>query len=108
MVGKNGGFVAIDPQTGGILALVSSPGYDLEKLSGRLDADYWQSINTDQGRPLFNRADSNRQPPGSKFKPFMGLIGLHMGLNTPAMQINNHRAYYRGRAYRDHDDTGKY
>src|SRR5690625_7334762 len=37
MVGKNGGLVAIDPQTGGILTLVSSPGYDLEKLSGRLE-----------------------------------------------------------------------
>src|SRR5690625_3984966 len=86
MVGKNGGLVAIDPQTGGILTLVSSPGYDLEKLSGRLDADYWQSINTDPGRPLFNRAVSNRQPPGSTFKPFMGLIGLHMGLITPEMQ----------------------
>ena len=108
MVGKNGGLVAIDPQTGGILTLVSSPGYDLEKLSGRLDADYWQSINTDPGRPLFNRAVSNRQPPGSTFKPFMGLIGLHMGLITPEMQIYNPGAYYRGRAYGDLADPGNY
>lgn len=108
MIGKNGGLVAIDPQTGGILSLVSSPGYDLEKLSGRLDADYWQSINTDPGRPLFNRAVSNRQPPGSTFKPFMGLIGLHMGLITPEMQIYNPGAYYRGRAYGDLADPGNY
>lgn len=108
MIGKDGGLVAIDPQTGGILSLVSSPGYDLEKLSGRIDAEYWQSINTDPGRPLFNRAVSNRQPPGSTFKPFMGLIGLHIGLITPETQIYNPGAYYRGRAYGDLADPGNY
>lgn len=108
MIGKNGGLVAIDPQTGGILSLVSSPAYDLEKLSGRIDAAYWQSINTDPGRPLFNRAVSNRQPPGSTFKPFMGLIGLHLGLITPETQIYNPGAYYRGRAYGDLADPGNY
>lgn len=108
MIGKDGGLVAIDPQTGGILSLVSSPGYDLEKLSGRIDAEYWQSINTDPGRPLFNRAVSNRQPPGSTFKPFMGLIGLHLGLVTPETQIYNPGAYYRGRAYGDLADPGNY
>lgn len=108
MVGKNGGLVAIDPQTGGILSLVSSPQYDLEKLSGRIDSEYWQEINTDPSRPLFNRAVSNRQPPGSTFKPFMGIIGLHMGLITPQMEIYNPGAYYRGRAYGDMADPGNY
>lgn len=108
MKGKSGGVVAIDPQTGGILSMVSSPQYDLEKLSGRIDNDYWQKINTDPSRPLFNRAISNRQPPGSTFKPFMGIIGLHLGLVTPQTEIYNPGAYYRGRAYGDMADPGNY
>lgn len=108
MKGKSGGLVAIDPQTGGILSLVSSPQYDLNKLSGRIDTDYWQEINTDPSRPLFNRAISNRQPPGSTFKPFMGIIGLHLGLITPQTEIYNPGAYYRGRAYGDMADPGDY
>jgi len=108
MKGKSGGVVAIDPQTGGILSMVSSPQYDLDKLSGRIDNDYWQKINTDPSRPLFNRAISNRQPPGSTFKPFMGIIGLHLGLVTPQTEIYNPGAYYRGRAYGDMADPGNY
>lgn len=108
MKGKSGGLVAMDPQTGGILSMVSSPQYDLDKLSGRIDNDYWQEINTDPSRPLFNRAISNRQPPGSTFKPFMGIIGLHLGLVTPETEIYNPGAYYRGRAYRDMADPGDY
>jgi len=108
MKGKSGGLVAIDPQTGGILSMVSSPQYDLDKLSGRIDNDYWQEINTDPSRPLFNRAISNRQPPGSTFKPFMGIIGLHLGLITPQTEIYNPGAYYRGRAYGDMADPGNY
>jgi penicillin-binding protein 2 len=108
MEGKSGGLVAIDPQTGGILSMVSSPQYDLDKLSGRIDNEYWQQINTDPSRPLFNRAISNRQPPGSTFKPFMGIIGLHLGLITPQTEIYNPGAYYRGRAYGDMADPGNY
>lgn len=108
MQNKTGGVVAIDPHTGGVLSLVSAPQYDLEKLSGRLDPKYWRSINSDPTRPLFNRALSNRQPPGSTFKPFMGLVGLHIGLITPEMEIYNPGAYYRGRAYGDLADPGNY
>lgn len=108
MEGKTGGVVAMDPQTGAILSLVSAPQYEVERLAGRMDADYWQSINTDIRRPLFNRAISTRQPPGSTFKPFMGLLGLHLGLVTPDTEIYNTGAYIRGRAYRDLADPGDY
>jgi penicillin-binding protein 2 len=108
MENKRGALVAIDPQTGGILSMVSSPQYDLEKLSGRMDAAYWQGINTDTDRPLFNRAISTRQPPGSTFKPFMGLIGLQMGLITPQTEIYNPGYYFRGRRYGDLADPGNY
>lgn len=108
MLNKAGGVVAIDPRTGEILSMVSSPQYDLEKLAGRLDNAYWAEINTDSLRPLFNRAISSRQPPGSTFKPFMGLIGLHLGVITPTTNVYNSGAYIRGRAYADTAPIGNY
>jgi penicillin-binding protein 2 len=108
MENKHGGLVAIDPHTGGIIAMVSAPQYELSRLSGRIDATYWQELNTDPSRPLFNRAISARQPPGSTFKPFMGIIGLHMGLVTPQTQIYNPGFYFRGRRYGDLADPGNY
>lgn len=108
MEGKKGGVVAIDPQTGGILSLVSAPQYDIRKLSGKMDNDYWQSVNLNTHTPLYNRAIASRQPPGSTFKPFMGLIGLHLGLITPETEIHNSGAYMRGRAYGDLAEPGDY
>ncbi|MTI88413.1 MAG: penicillin-binding protein 2 [Balneolaceae bacterium] len=108
MKGKKGGLVAMNPKTGGILAMVSSPQYDLSRLAGRLDKDYWQKINADSTTPLYNRAISNRQPPGSTFKPLMGIIGLHMGYITPQTTIYNSGAYIRGRPYKDTAPVGTY
>ena len=108
MEGKKGAVVAIDPRDGGILSLVSAPIYDIRKLSGRIDQEYWQSMNTNSDNPLFNRAVSSRQPPGSTLKPLMGLIGLEMGIITPQTTVYNPGYYYRGRRYNDHADKGTY
>ena len=108
MENKKGGLIAIDPQTGGILSMVSAPQYDLSKLAGRIDNEYWLDINTNPDTPLYNRAISSRQPPGSTFKPFMGLVGIELGLVTPQTEIYNPGAYYRGRAYGDLADPGDY
>lgn len=108
MEGKIGGLVAMDPKTGAILALVSSPEYDLSRLSGRLDTDYWQAINADSTTPLYNRAISNRQPPGSTVKPAMALIGMELGLITPNTTVYNSGAYIRGRPYLDTAPIGSY
>lgn len=108
MENKQGGLVAIDPHTGGILSIVSAPQYDLNRLSGRMDRSYWQAINSDPRTPLYNRAISSRQPPGSTFKPFMGLVGLHLGLITPEWEMYNPGFYVRGRRYNDLADPGYY
>jgi penicillin-binding protein 2 len=108
MKGKIGAVVAMDPHTGEVLALVSSPSYDVSRLAGRLDRDYWVDINTDSTRPLYNRAVSSRQPPGSTFKPLMGIIGLHLGLVTPETIVRNTGGYRRGRLYRDIAPLGEY
>ncbi len=100
MVNKAGGLVAMDPNNGEILAIVSSPDFDISRLSGRLDREYWAEINTDTLRPLFNRAISSREPPGSTFKPIMGLVGLRLGLITPETVVHCNGGYFRGRLYR--------
>jgi penicillin-binding protein 2 len=108
MEGKSGAVVALDPNDGSILSLVSAPQYEPRKLSGRIDSTYWQSINSDTTKPLYNRAISSRQPPGSTFKPLMALMGLEMGLIRADTEINNPGYYYRGRRYNDLADPGKY
>lgn len=108
MKGKSGGVVVMKPKTGEILALVSSPEYDVRKLAGRIDKEYWQFINSDSTRPLYNRAISSRQPPGSTFKPLMGIIGMHLGIITPETEIYNSGYYMRGRPYKDLAPPGNY
>lgn len=108
MENKQGGLVAIDPHTGGILSIVSAPQFDLNKLAGRMDQSYWQELNSNPNTPLYNRAISSRQPPGSTFKPFMGLVGLHLGLITPEYEQYNPGYYVRGRRYNDLADPGYY
>ena len=108
MEGKNGSIVALDPNTGEVLSLVSAPQFDPEKLSSTTDPDYWQKVNSDSLTPLFNRAISSRQPPGSTFKPFMGLFGIDLNLITPRTEIVSTGAYIRGRAYGDTAEPGVY
>ena len=108
MENKKGAVVAMNPHTGEILTLVSAPQFDVTKLAGRLDIEYWQAVNADSLTPLFNRAISSMQPPGSTFKPVMGIIGLHLGLITLETEIYNSGAFYRGRAYRDLAEIGDY
>ncbi len=108
MQGKVGAVVAMKPGTGEILTLVSSPSYDVTRLAGRLDKQYWAHINSDTTRPLFNRAISSRQPPGSTFKPLMGMIGMHLGYVTPETVVKNTGGYVRGRLYRDIAPLGDY
>lgn len=107
MVNKVGGLVAMDPRDGAIMSIVSSPQFDISKLSGRLDRDYWIEINSDTTNPLFNRAISTRQPPGSTVKPIMGLIAMNMGIVKPEDEITCNGGYQRGRLYRCTDDHGK-
>jgi len=108
MLNKRGAVVAMDPNNGEILSMVSSPQYDIRKLAGRIDNDYWVAINTDSTTPLYNRAISSLQPPGSTFKPIMGLAGLELGIITPETEVYNSGAYVRGRAYADLADVGEY
>jgi penicillin-binding protein 2 len=108
MGNMTGALVAMDPQTGEILSMVSTPQYEVSRLAGRMDMDYWRAINSDPKTPLFNRAISSRQPPGSTFKPFMSLVGLHLGIFNENTVLNSPGYYLRGRRYGDTADPGDY
>jgi penicillin-binding protein 2 len=81
MINKKGGIVAIEPSTGEILAMVSSPSYDpnILNLDGNRGKGMISLIYDTINRPLNNRAVTNRYPPGSIFKPILSLIALQKG-----------------------------
>ena len=76
MKNKKGAIVAIEPNSGEILSLISSPSYDPAILSGRERSKNFQNLILDKNKPLFNRALSGLYPPGSIFKVLNGLIAL--------------------------------
>jgi penicillin-binding protein 2 len=75
-----GGLVALDPQSGGVLALVSRPGFDPNLFVDGIDPETWKSLNESEERPMVNRALRGIYPPGSTIKPLMALAGLELGL----------------------------
>ncbi len=89
MINKRGGIVAIEPSTGEILAMVSSPNYDPNILN--LDGNRGQGmallLNDSINRPLNNRAVTNKYPPGSIFKPILSLIALQKGATYASKPI---------------------
>jgi len=74
-----GGAVAIDPQTGGVLALYSAPSFDGNRFIGGVSAQYYDSLNNDPRRPLYNKALQGTYPPGSTWKLATVAIGLETG-----------------------------
>ena len=82
MAGKTGSIVAIEPNTGQILAMVSSPTYDPNELVGRTRGLRYSELLNDPDKPLINRAISGTYPPGSTFKMINGLISLQSGVIT--------------------------
>lgn len=80
---KRGSIVAIEPATGEILALVSSPYYDPNLLTGSKRSKNYNKLLMDSVKPLFNRALMACYPPGSTFKLVQALIGLQEGVITP-------------------------
>ncbi len=78
-----GGLVALDPNTGGVLALVSKPGFDPNLFIDGIDPDTWKELNESAERPMVNRVLRGIYPPGSTIKPFMALAGLELGLRRP-------------------------
>ncbi|WP_107688382.1 penicillin-binding protein 2 [Neisseria wadsworthii] len=84
---RRGAAVAIDPQTGGVLAFVSKPSFDPNLFIDGIDSTTWKTLNEDWQRPLLNRVTQGLYPPGSTFKPFMGMALLESGKITQTTVI---------------------
>lgn len=85
---KGGAVVAMDPKTGGVLALVSWPSFDNNLFSGDISQKQWENLINDPDKPLFNRAISGiGYPSGSTIKPIIGLAALEEGIITPETKI---------------------
>ncbi|MFC4932159.1 penicillin-binding protein 2 [Massilia sp. GCM10023247] len=100
---QRGAFVAIEPETGDVLAYVSRPGFDPNLFVDGIDTQSWNELNTSLDRPLMNRPLSGTYPPGSTFKPFMSLAALELGLRRPSDAIRDIGFFMLG-GHRFNDD----
>lgn len=98
MANKVGSIVAIEPETGEILALVSAPGIDVNMLADI--GKYWKEISQNPYKPMYNRAVQASYPPGSVFKLVNGLIGLEEGVLRPEMSYPCHQGYHFGAGHK--------
>ena len=109
MTGKRGAIVALDPKTGGVLAMVSAPSYGANQfVTGISSKDYGELRESDE-LPLFNRALRGRYPPASTVKPVIALAGIDSGMINRDYSIFD-PGYYQltegGRLYRDWKEGG--
>jgi penicillin-binding protein 2 len=89
-----GSIVAIEPSTGEVLSLISSPSYNPSLLIGRQRSSNYRKLENDTLKPLFNRALMANYPPGSTFKPINGMIALQEGVATYHTQFYCDLGFY--------------
>jgi penicillin-binding protein 2 len=103
-----GAVVAMDPRSGGILAMYSAPSYDVNRFIGGVSSSYYQKLLDDPHKPLFNRALVGTYAPASTFKLATAVIGLQRGIVT----MDTHMpqpctgSYFYGRVFKCHDHRG--
>ncbi len=101
---RRGALVAMDPRNGEILALVSKPTFDPNLFVEGIDQENWAALNESINKPLLNRALRGTYPPGSTYKPFMGLAALQLGKRSPTQVYNDPGFFnYGGRTFRSHE-----
>ena len=93
---RRGALVALDPETGGVLAFVSKPGFDPNLFVDGIDPQSWNELRNSPDRPMLNRALAGTYPPGSTFKPFMALAALTYGKRTPQQGIADPGYFWMG------------
>jgi penicillin-binding protein 2 len=94
MQNKLGSIVAIDPKTGGILAMVSAPTYQPKFLTGSERRKHFSELYLNPALPLLNRTVSATYSPGSTFKTLQALVGLHEGVIDPTFRVSCSGAFY--------------
>jgi penicillin-binding protein 2 len=86
-VGQRGALLALNPNTGEVLALYSAPGFDPNAFVGGISAPYWRSLNENPARPLLDRAIQARYPPGSTWKLAVAAMALKRGVVGPRSRM---------------------
>lgn len=105
--GRSGAVVAIDPSTGGILALASAPDYSLNIFNGSTDSKGWSDILTSPQKPLFNRTVQAVYPPGSIYKMILAMAALEEKRMDPATKILDSGVFiYGGRRFLSNEGKG--
>ncbi len=101
---RRGAIVALDTRSGGVLAMVSNPGYDPNLFVTGISSKQYRALASSRATPLFNRAINGQYAPGSTFKPIVGLAGISLGLTDWEEQIED-RGWFKlpnqNRIYRD-------
>ncbi len=104
---RRGALVAINPQNGEILAFVSKPTFDPNLFVEGIDVDNWTLLSQSLEKPLLNRALRGTYPPGSTYKPFMGLAALELNKRSATTIINDPGYWMFGdHRFRSHGDGG--
>ncbi len=104
---RRGALVAIEPSTGGILALVSTPTFDPNLFVDGIRSEDWEQLNNSPSKPMVNRALNGAYPPGSTYKPFMALAALETGKRTAAQAIADPGFFsFGGHTFRDDKKGG--
>ena len=86
---RRGALVALDPNNGDILAMVSRPNYNPNQFVEGIDSESWKALNESPDKPLLNRPLAGTYPPGSTFKPFMALAALDRGFRTASSTLRD-------------------
>lgn len=93
---RRGALVAIEPGSGGVLALVSKPTFDPNLFVDGIDPQNWEALNTSPDHPLLHRAIYSAYPPGSTFKPYMALAALTTGKRAASATISDPGYFWFG------------
>lgn len=102
---KKAAVVVLNPRNGGVLALVSKPGFDPNIFANNFSQEKYDQLSNDPGKPLFNRVLAGQYPPGSSIKPLVALAGLEQGLVDPQHETHCSgelvvRSSYNSKTYR--------
>ncbi len=106
LAGKSGAVVAVEPETGEILALASAPSYDLNMFSYRTPREYLEQLAKDKLKPQYNRATMSAHPPGSTFKILCALAALDLGVIDENTTLYCGGGYTFGRFFKCHGAHG--
>ena len=88
MDGKAGAVVVMDPRSGDVLAMVSTPAFEIDRFTGTIDRNAWLRVIQDPNHPLLNRTIQSQYPPGSVFKIVVAAAGLQEGTLTPTDRVH--------------------